>query len=50
VQPADEIFDDVHTPASSSKNDASDYFPVEDHENWNIPSKNVKTLIVHSTT
>ncbi|EPB86553.1 hypothetical protein HMPREF1544_06627 [Mucor circinelloides 1006PhL] len=41
VQPADEVLDEIQTPALlSTKNEPSDYFPVVEHENWNIPSKN----------
>ncbi|KAI8644570.1 hypothetical protein BD408DRAFT_412911 [Parasitella parasitica] len=41
VQPAEDALDEIQTPAiSSSKNEANDYFPVVEHENWNIPSKN----------
>jgi hypothetical protein len=31
----------VYTPTLLQR-EPSDYFPVVEHENWNIPSKNVK--------
>ncbi|KAI8977629.1 hypothetical protein BDF20DRAFT_913944 [Mycotypha africana] len=44
VQPADGNLvtaeDEFQTPAVVMKNEPSDYFPVVEHENWNIPSKN----------
>ncbi|CEP07634.1 hypothetical protein [Parasitella parasitica] len=41
VQPAEDAMDDIQTPAiSTTKNETSDYFPVVEHDNWNIPSKN----------
>ena len=43
VQPADELMEDyVNTPGimTSRNEQANDYFPVVEHENWNIPSKN----------
>lgn len=43
VQPAEEISTEeiVHTPvAISSKGESTDYFPVVEHENWSIPTKN----------
>ncbi|CAO3614200.1 unnamed protein product [Mucor hiemalis] len=43
VQPAEDMIMEeyVQTPAVlTSKSEPSDYFPVVEHENWSIPSKN----------
>ncbi|KAI7898152.1 uncharacterized protein BX663DRAFT_582519 [Cokeromyces recurvatus] len=45
VQPAtadDGVDNHVETPsiAPNNRNEQTDYFPVVEHENWNIPSKN----------
>ncbi|KAI9255443.1 hypothetical protein EDC94DRAFT_696535 [Helicostylum pulchrum] len=41
VQPADEMIDDLFTPAlSANKDHKNDYFPVVEQESWNVPSKN----------
>lgn len=50
VQPADEYSsEEIHTPAiSATKNEHTDYFPVVEQENWNIPSKNVSSFVIEA--
>ncbi|KAI8376909.1 hypothetical protein BD560DRAFT_367244 [Blakeslea trispora] len=40
VEPAEDSMDEIHTPSYSNKTDRSDYFPVVEHEGWDMPSKN----------
>ncbi|KAI8326859.1 hypothetical protein EDC96DRAFT_533719 [Choanephora cucurbitarum] len=40
VEPAEDSTDELHTPSYSNKTEPSDYFPVVEHESWDVPSKN----------